>query len=170
MFIKNMSPQFDLYFKLNTLFFSVFIINFLYCFTTVRVEKRRFGESVREISRLFPMAILISLGMSYHNSTAIFQGVLGKKTAFVRTPKFKAGEEGQFVNNSNYHTRKNFLHELPEIVLFLYFFFAVAAGIYFGDIGFLPYHMIMLSGFGVILFYAFQQSRVQALSSIKKQQ
>jgi cellulose synthase/poly-beta-1,6-N-acetylglucosamine synthase-like glycosyltransferase len=164
MFIKHLSPQFDLYFKLNSFFFSVFIINFFYCFTTVRAQKKDLAESIREIAGIFPMAILISLGMSYHNSTAIFQGILGKKTSFVRTPKFKIDINDQLISNTDYRPPKDLLKELPEIVLFLYFFFAVAAGIYFQDIGFLPYHLIMLSGFGVILYYAFQQSRTEGLA------
>ena len=168
MFIKNSSPQFDLYFKLNSLFFSVFIINFLYCFVTVWVEKKTMGESIKEMASVFPMAILISLGMSYHNSTAIFQGVVGKKTSFVRTPKFKAGTEDRITTSSSYNLEKNIFRELPEILLFMYFSFAVAAGVHFGDIGFLPYHLIMLSGFGVILYYAFQESRFQLTGRLTK--
>ena len=166
MFIKNLSPQFDLYFKLNSLFFSVFLINFLYCFVTVWIEKKTLGDSIKEIAAVFPMAILISLGLSYHNSTAIFQGVMGKKTTFIRTPKFKAGG-GDQITNSSYTPEKSIFRELPEILLFLYFAFAVAAGVYFRDIGFLPYHLIMLSGFGVILYYAFLE-RIQPTGRLNK--
>lgn len=161
MFIKNLSPQFEIFFKLNTFFFSIFIINFLYCFATIRAEKKNIEDALIEIAGIFPMAILISLGMSYHNSTAIFQGVIGRKTAFIRTPKFQVSEQGLMPEKTSYHSHKNFLHELPEIILFTYFLLAVAAGVYFGDITFLPYHIIMLSGFGVILYYAFQQSRIK---------
>lgn len=156
MFIKNMSSQFDLYFKLNSLFFSVFMINFLYCFVTVWVEKKTLGESIKEMAQVFPMAILISLGLSYHNSIAIFQGVIGKKTSFIRTPKFKAGTKDQMSGRS-YSLEKGIFRELPEILLFVYFAFAVASGVYFGDIGFLPYHLIMLSGFGVIVYYSLME-------------
>ncbi|HUH33122.1 MAG TPA: glycosyltransferase [Daejeonella sp.] len=166
MFIKNTSPQFDLYFKLNSLFFSVFIINFLYCFVTVWVEKKGIGESIREMASVFPMAILISLGMSYHNSTAIYQGVVGKKTSFVRTPKFKAGTPEQ-ISGSNYNLEKNIFRDLPEILLFIYFSFAVAAGVYFRDIGFLTYHLILVSSFGVILYFAFLE-RLQLTGRSKK--
>lgn len=162
MFVRNLSPQFDLFFKLNALISAIFIINFFYCFTTIRVEKKAFGESMLEVARVFPMAVLISLGMSYHNSTAIFQGIVGKKTAFIRTPKFKIGAKSQIIGSSNYHPERKLMRELPEILLFFYFSFAVAAGVYFQDIGFLPYHLIMLSGFGVILYYSFIQSRIKA--------
>ena len=112
------------------------------------------------------MAILISLGLSYHNSTAIFQGVIGKRTPFVRTPKFKAGNEGQ-ITPTSYDLEKSSFKELPEILLFLYFAFAIAAGVYFQDIQFLPYHLIMLAGFGVILYYGYLE-RVQTPGRLNK--
>jgi cellulose synthase/poly-beta-1,6-N-acetylglucosamine synthase-like glycosyltransferase len=159
MFVKNLDPGFDLFFKLNALFFSVFIINFSYCLTTIWTEKSSFAGALKEIIQVFPIAILVSLGMSYHNSTAIFEGVIGKKTAFIRTPKFMV-ENGKSKPGSNQYLGSNsILKELPEIILFLYFLFAVFAGIYFRDFGFIPYHLIMLSGFGLILYYAFVQSR-----------
>lgn len=158
MFVKNLSPQFELYFQLSTVFFLVFLINFSYCFTTIRIEEKSFSRAFLQIIQVFPMAILISLGMSYHNSTAIFQGITGKKTAFVRTPKFKiSGSE--ISGTPAYHEGGNLIKRLPEMLLFLYFFFAVAAGIYFRDLGFIPYHLVMLLGFGLILYYAYVQAR-----------
>ncbi len=157
MFVKNLDPAFDLFFKLNAIFFFVFIINFYYCLTTIRKEKNNLMEALKELAQVFPMAILISLGMSYHNSTAIFQGVIGKKTSFIRTPKFKIVDGKSIVNSAVYLSRNNLRKELPEIILFIYFLFAVLSGIYFKDYGFLPYHLIMLSGFGLILYYAFSQ-------------
>ena len=161
MFVKNLNTQFDLFFTLNTLFFSAFIINFSYCLTTVWIEKNTFRDTLKELARVFPFAILISLGMSYHNSTAIFQGIIGKKTAFIRTPKFMSESE-RSAGSDQYHIKNNLFKELPEILLFLYFLFAVFAGVYFMDFGFLPYHIIMLSGFGLILYYAFHQSKFKA--------
>ena len=161
MFVKNLNTQFDLFFTLNTLFFSAFIINFSYCLTTVWIEKNTFRDALRELARVFPFAILISLGMSYHNSTAIFQGIIGKKTAFIRTPKFMSESE-RSAGSDQYHIKNNLFKELPEILLFFYFLFAVFAGVYFMDFGFLPYHVIMLSGFGLILYYAFHQSKFKA--------
>ena len=65
----------------------------------------------------------------------------------------------EITGTTAYHEGENLIKRLPEMLLFLYFFFAVAAGIYFGDIGFIPYHLVMLSGFGVILYYAYVQAR-----------
>ncbi|MEO8795248.1 MAG: glycosyltransferase [Daejeonella sp.] len=162
MFVKNLDPAFDLFFKLNAIFFLVFIINFFYCLTTIRTEKSSLSDALKELAQVFPMAILISLGMSYHNSTAIFQGVIGKKTSFIRTPKFKIVNGKSSANSAVYLSRNNLYKELPEIILFFYFLFAVFSGIYFQDYGFLPYHLTMLSGFGLILFYAFRKVDIKS--------
>ena len=158
MFIKHTTPGWELFFTLNSLFFIVFLINFGYCFTTIWITRNAFNESLREAAALFPMAMLFSLGMSYHNSKAIIEGVRGKKTAFVRTPKFQASSGSDTGHPVYYDAETSVSNELPQIILFLYFLFAVVAGIYFRDMAFVPYHLIMLSGFGVILYYAFQQS------------
>lgn len=160
MFIKNLTPQFQFFFKLYVFFFPVFLINLVYCFTTIWYEKKKINAALAQLLQVFPMAILVSLGMSYHNSTAIFQGIIGKKTPFIRTPKFKSQQGEETVLSSSYYIKKSFLQELPEIILFFYFLFAVAAGIYFRDFSFLPYHFILMGSFGLILYYALVQSDV----------
>ncbi|NEU08359.1 glycosyltransferase [Flavihumibacter sp. R14] len=163
MFIKHTTPGLEVFFTLNSLFFIVFIINFSYCFTTIFVIRNNVSESLREVAAVFPMAMLVSLGMSYHNSIAVLQGVSGRKTEFVRTPKLQRSSESE-----GYNDERSLLSELPETILFVYFLCAVIAGIYFRDIAFIPYHLIMLFGFGVILYYAFQQSRKLSITTLKK--
>lgn len=154
MIIKNLDPAFGLFFRINSLFFSVFFINLGYCYVTVRADKNKVGPSVLELTKVFPMAVLVSLGMSYNNSTAIMQGIRGKKTAFIRTPKLIMPSS---LTLEAVPAEKVKRQEWPEIILFVYFFFAVVVGVYFRDFSFLPYHFIMLSGFGLILYYAYQQ-------------
>ena len=87
MFIKNLSPQLEVYFQAEVPISSLFLSSTFFIVLSLYGSKRRpLMTSIREMAAVFPMAIFISLGMSYHNSMAIFQGVIGKKTAFVRTP------------------------------------------------------------------------------------
>lgn len=165
MFVKNLSPHFDLFFKFNAAFSLVFIINFAYCFTAVWFDQKKIKNTLIEIVKAFPITILISLGMSYHNTKAIISGMAGKKSSFVRTPKF-ASEEQNLPVSYGYAKPANLIKELPQILLFLYFLFAVTAGIYFRDFGFVFYHSLMLGGFGVILYYAYTQQVV--IASVKR--
>lgn len=167
LFIKNLSPALEGYFQWSPYFAVVFIINALYCFITVQAEKKRFIASIREFAAVFPMAIFISLGMSLSNSVAIIQGITGRKTSFVRTPKFMLTEADTQTTKATYIPARNLSRELPEMLVFCYFLFAAAAGVYFRDIGFLMYHLMLLGGFGVILHFAFQEIRIQQRSETK---
>jgi cellulose synthase/poly-beta-1,6-N-acetylglucosamine synthase-like glycosyltransferase len=163
--IKNISPEFDLFFKIIRLFFSIFAINAVYCFITIRADAKGFKESLRVFAALFPMAILFSMGMSYHNSTAIWQGIRGNKSSFVRTPK--TGSQKPAKGSSISPLNNNVTSELPEMLLLAYFLFGVVVAIYFNDPGFLLYQLMMCLSYGLILYYAFQQP-VNSPNSEKK--
>lgn len=160
MFVKNMLPEYDLFFKWNGAFFIVFLINFMYCFTAVWMDKKEMKASLTEISKVFPIAMLVSLGLSYHNTRAVLHGLRGRKTPFIRTPKFNSVQFPE--QHHQYINRKEVSTDLPEILLFLYFLFAAFAGIYFKDFAFLLYHLFQLSGFGLILYMAFIESESPA--------
>ncbi len=153
MFVRNTSAEFDQFFKWNTFIIVVMLINFLYCFTAIIVDKKKFIPALREVATAFPIAVIISLGMSYHNTRAVLQGIAGKKTAFIRTPKFNESSR-----NNSYSKTPGFNKYIPEFLLFIYFLFAAISGLYFRDFGFLIYHILMLSGFGFILWSAYSES------------
>lgn len=152
MFIKNTSTEFNQFFKWNTCIIAVMLINFLYCFTAILIDKKKLITALIEVSTAFPIAMVISFGMSYHNTRAILQGISGKKTGFIRTPKISEA------SGNPYSGKLSFNKYLPEFLLGMYFLFAAVSGIYFGDFGFLIYHVLMLSGFGIILWSAYSES------------
>jgi cellulose synthase/poly-beta-1,6-N-acetylglucosamine synthase-like glycosyltransferase len=153
MLLKNKSMEFDLFFNWSGMLISVLIINFFYCFTAILIEKKNIIVSIKEILSAFPIAIIVSMGMSYHNSIAVLKGIQGQKTAFIRTPKFSEAQR----ENSYLKSQKNRQY-LPEFLLFIYFLLAVIAELYFKDFGFLIYHLLMLSGFGFILYCAYEEN------------
>jgi cellulose synthase/poly-beta-1,6-N-acetylglucosamine synthase-like glycosyltransferase len=153
MFVKNTSTEFNQLFKWNAIILTVMLINFLYCFTAIMVDKKKFMAALIEVIYAFPVAMVLSLGMSYHNTRAIFEGIIGKKTAFIRTPKLSgSGGINPYLKTPGY---KKYI---PEFLLFLYFLFAAGSGIYFKDFGFMIYHVLMLSGFGFVLWSAWSES------------
>jgi hypothetical protein len=156
MLVKNTSSEFNQSFNWNVFITAVMLINFAYCFTAILVERKKIFTTILEILMLFPVAMIFSLGMSFNNTKAIFQGIFGKKTAFIRTPKIMA-----LTGKNPYSGSKSYKSFLPEILLFIYFLFAVFFGIYFQDIGFLFYHTLMLLGFGFVLWSAWSEKSVE---------
>jgi cellulose synthase/poly-beta-1,6-N-acetylglucosamine synthase-like glycosyltransferase len=152
MFLKNSSTEFNQFFNWSTLFMMVLLINFLYCFTSVLMDKKKIILAIKEIFSAFPIAIIVSMGMSYNNTIAILKGIKGKKTTFIRTPKYSQSKA-----DNPYLKDQKLRKYIPEFLLFIYFFLAFITGLYFKDFGFLIYHLLMLSGFGFVLFCAYDE-------------
>lgn len=147
MLIKNLQPELESLFRWNILLITIFLINFFYCFIAIRRNNKSIISSLIEISEKFPITTIIFLGMSYHNSKAIISGLMGKQSEFVRTPKLNS----QSVENEYLKEYPAKRLQIAELILFLYFLFAVSAGFYFNDYGFLIYHVLIFSGYGFVL-------------------
>jgi len=149
MILKNRNSDFIQFFNWSSLLISVLIINFLYCYTTVLKDKKKYLSALKEIIIAFPIAVIVSMGMSYHNMIAVIKGVRGKKTAFIRTPKFNDTHEF-----TPYSKKQKLSIYSPELLLFIYFTTASTLGIYYLDFGFFIYHGLTAFGFGYILYRA----------------
>lgn len=146
--IKHQYPEFQALFKWNTLLVLIFLINLMYCFTATLNSKKTIIHSILQILEKFPLAMIVSLGLTYHNSKAIISGITGEKTEFVRTPKLNEHKE------ENEYTRENKKgrFRILELVLFCYFVIAVITGLYLDEYGFLIYHVLLATGYGFILY------------------
>ena len=102
---------------------------------------------------LFPVFLALSMGLSLHNSVAIIQGWRGKKTAFVRTPKFNIKGVQDSFSERKYRNYRLSWTTIFEGILTLYFLFAFAAGIYWNDRSFLFFHGLLAIGYGSIFIY-----------------
>jgi len=123
-------------------------------------EGGRFLHRFVKFILLFPLFLALSMGLSLHNSIAVLQGWLGKKSAFIRTPKFNIqGLSGTF-HSRNYLATKINWTTLFEGLLALYFLLAAGMGLYTENFGFLPLHLILALGYGAIFFYTLQHLSV----------
>ena len=98
----------------------------------------------------------IAMGFSLHNSIAVIEGHLGKRSEFVRTPKFNLASVGGNWR-ANKYLRKNLSpHVILEGLLMLYFAFgmysAFIVGDQGGDFGLFPFHLMLFIGFGFVFF------------------
>lgn len=154
MIVKSQNSDFQSLEGWNTLFISIFIVNFIYYLTATLKNGKTIVHSVLQFLEKFPVAIIVSLGLTYHNSKAIISGLKGEKTEFVRTPKLdKHKEENEYIKETNSGRVR-----IPELVLFFYFLIAVFSGIYLGEYGFLLYHILLLSGYGLVLYKSINNS------------
>ncbi len=99
---------------------------------------------------LFPMFLALSMGLSLHNSFAVIQGYMGKKSAFIRTPKFNVKGVGDRIKMKNYLTLKFSPMTIMEGLMFLFFLWAVYYAVKSGNRAFMIFHMLLAFGYGSI--------------------
>lgn len=94
------------------------------------------------------------MGFSLHNSIAVLEGHFGKKSEFVRTPKFNIGALKDGWKKNKYIKKAVSMHVIFEGMLMLYFAFgmysAFIVGNQGGDFGLFPFHLMLFLGFGFV--------------------
>jgi hypothetical protein len=91
-----------------------------------------------------------SMGLSVNNTKAVFEGLLKKRSEFVRTPKYHIMNKKDFWTNKKYARTKFDYAVLIESALALYCLFGVGASIYYLEISAIPFQLLFASGFGLV--------------------
>jgi len=86
------------------------------------------------------------MGLALNNSKAVFEGIINKKSEFVRTPKFIPTNNFS-VGNKYLADRKFSLLLLLEIFFSIYTLLGVIASIYFLELAALPFNLMFFLGF-----------------------
>jgi hypothetical protein len=98
----------------------------------------------------------VAMGFSLHNSIAVLEGHFGKKSEFIRTPKFNISSLKESWKGNKYITKNISPNVIIEGILMLYFAFgmysAFIVGDQGGDFGLFPFHLMLCVGFGFVFF------------------
>jgi hypothetical protein len=103
---------------------------------------------------MFPLFLSLSMGLSLHNSIAVVQGYMGRKSSFVRTPKFNIKQIQDTVKKGFYVAGHVSATTILEGLLAIYFLSAVIMGFEQGKTSFIIYHFMLMIGFGGIFIYS----------------
>lgn len=96
----------------------------------------------------------LMMGLSLHNAIAVVEGYIGRKTPFVRTPKFNV-QQGSESWRSNVYMASGFPWlTLLEGGMMLYFIGGIALGAYLHDYRMLFFHCMLAVGFGMVFVYS----------------
>ncbi len=156
LYIKNEYEHLSIYFFVMSFFIISTIIFFLCYWVTY---KSIYGGGIKNFIRYIPMFIVffsVAMGFSLHNSIAVLEGHFGKKSDFIRTPKFNVEELKESWKKNKYLTKKLPISVLFEGLLMVYFAFgmysAFTVGDQGGDFGLFPFHLMLFLGFGYVFF------------------
>jgi len=154
MLITSSSDRFDVFFRYTALFQVSWVI--LGCFYWISFQKT--GLGFFEFVKRFVLFLLFMMGLSFHNSIAVVEGWIGRKTPFVRTPKFNVNNQSDSWQGNKYLTKNLGKNTWIELLLMLYFIVVLAIEIYLGNFGLIPFHLMLIVGYGSVLFYTFKQA------------
>lgn len=108
----------------------------------------------RHVALLLPPFLVVSMGLSLHNALAALRGWQGKKTPFVRTPKFNlTGKQGIW-HNKQYTAKSLSAATLAEGALSVCFLLALIYAFATGHWFMLPVHLPAFLGFTAVFVYS----------------
>ena len=152
MYIKDAYPHLSWVFKLTSFFIASTIILFsCYWITYKNIQGKTFDDFIDYVT-LFLSFFSVALGFSWHNVSAVLQGYWGKKTEFVRTPKFNISSLKDTWKGNKYVNNKISANVIFEFLLMCYFLFGLYSGIKLNDFGLFPFHLMLTFGFGFVFY------------------
>lgn len=142
-FIKNSGPH-DTFFNMMSIFILAFISSFMFYL----YSQKDIHADWRKKIALFPLFMAGSMGFAVNNSRAVVEGLLNRKSEFVRTPKIKEGVSAKNSTKENYSAKKKIgVTVYVELILAAYCLVGVVASLYFMEIAALPFHLMFFLGF-----------------------
>jgi cellulose synthase/poly-beta-1,6-N-acetylglucosamine synthase-like glycosyltransferase len=117
-----------------------------------------FWLGLKRLLRMYLPFLSFSMGLSLHNSIAVLQGYGGKKTPFVRTPKFNLSEKDSNWKHVKYTSRKVKPGVIGELLMALYFAGGMWLAWHFQDFSVMPFFFMEFIGFAAIGFFSFRHA------------
>lgn len=151
LFIKNANKELSTVFMLGSFFtVSMFILMYYY-YQAYRIHFKE-NNNLIEFFRTFFLFLSFTMGLSFHNTVAVLEGYMGKKSSFVRTPKFNIIAKSETWKGNKYSEKNINVITVAEGLLTIYFLCGILSAFYLQDFGLLPFHILLFIGFGSVFY------------------
>ncbi|TAK57638.1 MAG: glycosyltransferase, partial [Bacteroidetes bacterium] len=144
-FIKHQGG-YEMYFGIM----AVFVFAFLGSFLFYLYSQKDVYHDWQKRMLLFPLFMAGSMGFAVNNTKAVFEGIIKKKSEFVRTPKYKIVDKKDNWTDKHYVPIKLSFTVYIEALLALYCLTGVGFSIYFLEIAAVPFQLLYTMGFGFV--------------------
>ncbi|MCA6078051.1 glycosyltransferase [Fulvivirga sp. 1062] len=149
-FIRESHPELNILFHVGGIFLiGFFSIAYFYWTAIKSLHPERSAGYF--FLNFFPF-LIVSMGLSLHNGMAVLEGLFGRKTPFLRTPKFNILNSTDSWKNNRYVKRGFSWRTVAEGFLTLYFGFGLLSGFRAGDPGLMLFHLMLMLGFGFVFY------------------
>ncbi|MEP7108572.1 MAG: cellulose synthase family protein [Ferruginibacter sp.] len=153
--IRHSYPAYSNLFTLANYCFTSFLILGAIYLVSVTMQYKSRWNGVLVFLQTMPAFLSLSLGLTLHNGIAVLEGYWGRKTPFVRTPKFNVTSQ-QDPWSGNQYLKKGFNKlTIAETGLMIYFAAGVLLAFQLHDFALLPFHVLLVVGYGGVVYYTF---------------
>lgn len=150
LYIKNKYLQFDAIFDVLVFFVISSLLFFISYWVTFKSLHGGGYKNFLRYTRMFLTFYTIVMGFSFHNTIAVLEGLWGKKSEFIRTPKLNIeGLKDKWKQNS-YLSKKISKNIFVEGGLILYFLFGIYSAVLLNDYSIIALHLMLLTGFSFV--------------------
>ena len=154
-FIKH-TGLYDSYFT----FMSVFVFAFIGSFLFYLFSQKDVYKDWRRRIFLFPVFMAGSMGFAVNNSRAVIEGLMKKKSEFVRTPKYSIQGKQDSWKDKQYVPMRMSPTVIFEIILAVYCLFGVVSSLYLLEIAAVPFQLLFCLGFAFVSIMSLKHARL----------
>lgn len=144
--IKNEVGGFDAYFSMM----SVFVLASISTFLFYLYAQRGIHLDWQRRLLLFPVFMAGSMGLAVNNTKAVLEAIVGKKSEFKRTPKYRIENSNDTWKSKRYVQKRIGWIVLLELALAAYFVFGIVTSISYLEIAAIPFQLMFFMGFGTV--------------------
>ncbi len=156
--IKDSFSDLNFFIQFGSIFILSTVFLMYYYWMSYRDKTENGFTSFFRFAGRFFQFLIVSMGLSLNNTVAVLEGYMGIKSSFVRTPKFNVSSKSEFKGNK-YDKKKISLLTIGEGMLMLLFGFTAFNRALYGDLGMLPFHLMLACGYGLVFFYSIAELR-----------
>ena len=128
---------------------GVYLVSYFY-------GKRSFVDSALGVIWQLPLFLSVSMGLALHNAQAVWEGLSGKKSPFIRTPKFNLEAGKEKLSGNSYLLRSMPVTTWFEGILALVFWAMVGLAFREENFLFLPFHAMLAFGYSLVFITSFK--------------
>ncbi|WP_296703234.1 cellulose synthase family protein [Algoriphagus sp.] len=128
---------------------GVYLVSYFYA-------RRSFIKSLGQVFWQLPLFLSVSMGLALHNAQAVWEGLTGKKSPFIRTPKFNLESGKQGLKSNNYIKFKIPFTTYFEGLFAVIFWIMVFLHVQWGTFEMLPFHLMLALGYSLVFITSFK--------------
>ncbi len=155
--VKQTHPEFRILFNIAVVFTFALLVLIVFYWTAHRERLKGWRGALR-FFWTFPVFLSVSMGLSLHNAVAVLEGYIGYRTPFLRTPKLGTSAGNRPIARDAYWKSVISPITLLEGAIAAYAVWGIVIGLRVGDLGLLPYHIMLAFGFGLVFYYSVAHS------------